>query len=50
MLCSGPGAQVCCLFLRLAVTHLAGSFPWVTSMPGVVPGDGEVGEKVGIAK
>lgn len=25
--CSGPRAQVCCLFQRPAVTHVAGCFP-----------------------
>lgn len=28
------------LFQRPAVTHFAGYFPWVTSLPGVLPGWG----------
>lgn len=40
----------CALFQRPAVTHLAGYFPWVASLPDVVAGDGEMQEQVDSAK
>ena len=50
---SGPGAQVC-FFQRLAVTHFAGTSPPPSPgdqlVPGVVPGGGEVAEKVASAR
>lgn len=40
----GSEAQVCCLFQRRVVTHLAGYFSWVARWPGTVPGVGEMGK------